>query len=179
MPAAWANSFGAVHCLNSRRGRLVSWLPVAFGFGIVLYFTAEREPYWWASVTLASAGLAIAIIARRSAFGFPLALALAAVAVAPSVEAFEEDCARAVIVVSLRAAPGDCAALLIDRNVWRANGAIALRRSGARFELSAARPGGDERPWSNMPRPADAEQMSVRPVPRDATPRADDLEIGG
>ena len=25
-------------------GRLVPWLAVAFGFGIVLYFTADREP---------------------------------------------------------------------------------------------------------------------------------------
>ena len=25
-------------------GRLLPWLPVAFGFGIAIYFTAEREP---------------------------------------------------------------------------------------------------------------------------------------
>ena len=25
-------------------GRLLPWLPVAFGFGIVAYFTADREP---------------------------------------------------------------------------------------------------------------------------------------
>ncbi len=30
-------------------GRLLPWLPVAFGFGIALYFTAEREPSWWAA----------------------------------------------------------------------------------------------------------------------------------
>ncbi len=29
-------------------GRLMPWLPVAFGFGIVVYFTAEREPALWA-----------------------------------------------------------------------------------------------------------------------------------
>src|SRR5258707_14889601 len=28
-------------------GRLMPWLPVAFGTGIALYFTAEREPVWW------------------------------------------------------------------------------------------------------------------------------------
>ena len=27
-------------------GRLMPWLPVAFGFGIVVYFTADREPAW-------------------------------------------------------------------------------------------------------------------------------------
>ena len=30
-------------------GRLVPWLPVAFGFGIVGYFTADREPAAWAA----------------------------------------------------------------------------------------------------------------------------------
>jgi len=37
-------------------GRLMPWLAVAYGFGIVVYFTADREPAWWAvaasSVTL-------------------------------------------------------------------------------------------------------------------------------
>ena len=31
-------------------GRLAPWLPVAFGFGIVLYFTADREPALWAAL---------------------------------------------------------------------------------------------------------------------------------
>ena len=30
-------------------GRLLPWFAVAYGFGIVLYFTAEREPAWWAA----------------------------------------------------------------------------------------------------------------------------------
>ena len=30
-------------------GRLLPWLPVAFGFGIVGYFAADREPAWWAA----------------------------------------------------------------------------------------------------------------------------------
>ena len=30
-------------------GRLLPWIPVAFGFGVVLYFTAEREPALWAA----------------------------------------------------------------------------------------------------------------------------------
>ena len=29
-------------------GRLLPWLPVAFGLGIAIYFTADREPAWWA-----------------------------------------------------------------------------------------------------------------------------------
>ena len=61
-------------------GRLTPWLPVAFGFGIVLYFTAEREPACWAASALALAGITIAILARRRPVGFPLALGFAAIA---------------------------------------------------------------------------------------------------
>ena len=55
-------------------GRLVPWLAVAFGFGIVLYFTADREPAWWAALGLAAVTSIIAVMARRRVFGFPLAL---------------------------------------------------------------------------------------------------------
>jgi hypothetical protein len=34
-------------------GRLLPWFAVAFGAGIVLYFTAEHEPAWWAASALA------------------------------------------------------------------------------------------------------------------------------
>jgi len=71
---AWAAAeFGA--------GRMVPWLAVAYGFGDVIYFSAEREPAVWAALTLASIGVAIAIMARRRSFGFPLAAALAALTV--------------------------------------------------------------------------------------------------
>ncbi len=48
-------------------GRLVPWLPVAFGAGIVVYFTAPREPLLWAAILLfgALAGATIAWRARR------------------------------------------------------------------------------------------------------------------
>jgi len=61
-------------------GRLVPWLPVAFGFGIVCYFSADREPVWWAVLALAGACIGIAALARRRAIGFPLAIGLAAIA---------------------------------------------------------------------------------------------------
>jgi competence protein ComEC len=61
-------------------GRLMPWLPVAFGLGIVGYFTADREPAWWATSMLAVAGIAAACVARRRPFGFPLALGFAAFA---------------------------------------------------------------------------------------------------
>src|SRR5450631_1319178 len=104
-------------------GRLLPWLPVAFGFGIVLYFTADREPAWWAASALALAGVIVAFLARRRAFGFAIVLGFAAIAAgdgvkcdaagcigrlfdgrlvskALSAEAFAEDCAHAAVVVS-------------------------------------------------------------------------------
>jgi competence protein ComEC len=60
-------------------GRL-PWLPVAFGLGIALYFTADREPAWWAGSSLAVFCCAIAVVARRRPIAFPITLALTAVA---------------------------------------------------------------------------------------------------
>jgi ComEC/Rec2-related protein len=103
---------------------------------------------------------------------------LVSFALAP--EAFAEDCARAVVVVSPRAAPGDCGALLVDRKVWLNRGATALRWSGERFEQSAANPPGYERPWAPVA-PIAGENAPVpqqRPTARDATPREDDMEAG-
>ena len=61
-------------------GRLLPWLPVAYGFGIVGYFTADREPGWWAALAALAAAVALALAVRHRPIGFPFALALAAVA---------------------------------------------------------------------------------------------------
>src|SRR3954462_9924608 len=61
-------------------GRLLPWLPVAFGLGIALYFAADREPAWWAGSGLAAVCCIIAIIARHGPIAFPIALAFTAVA---------------------------------------------------------------------------------------------------
>jgi competence protein ComEC len=61
-------------------GRLMPWLPVGFGFGIVVYFAAEREPAMWAASALACAAITIAVLARRSGVGFVLGLGFAAIA---------------------------------------------------------------------------------------------------
>jgi competence protein ComEC len=93
-----------------------------------------------------------------------------------SVEAFEEDCRRAAVVVSSREAPGACAAVLVDRRAWRASGAIRLRWTGDRFEQEAARPAGYERPWARPPRaPAETASPARPQASRDATPRIEDL----
>ncbi len=70
------------------------------------------------------------------------------VAIALTAEAFEEDCRRAAVVLSAREAPPGCAALVLDRNAWRAYGAIALRATAAGFVAEAARPPGSDRPWA-------------------------------
>jgi competence protein ComEC len=95
-------------------------------------------------------------------------------------DAFEEDCSLAAVVVTSRELPGECKALAIDRKVSRASGAVTLRRIGEGFEITAARPAGQDRPWARAtaaPEEA-APTSSTRPQPRDATPRAEDLEAG-
>jgi competence protein ComEC len=90
----------------------------------------------------------------------------------------EEDCMRAAVVLSARQAPGDCAAKLIDRRTWRAHGATALRWSGTRFEEAFAQPSGYDRPWARAPRDSETAPPQTQTAPRDATPRAEDLEPG-
>ena len=91
---------------------------------------------------------------------------------ARTLEAVNEDCARAAIVITPHQAPVDCAATLIDRSAWRAKGAIALHWTGERFAQVATRPPGYDRPWARGPVPAAAAD------PADATPPAQALEAG-
>ena len=86
-------------------------------------------------------------------------------------DAYEEDCRRAAVVVTTRNAPPDCATLAIDRDVLRANGAIALRWLNDRFELQAARPAGHDRPWARAATASpEASERTTRPIARDAMP---------
>ncbi len=50
--------------------RLLPWLAVAYGFGIVIYFTAEREPAIWAAAILAGGCAIGAVLSRRHATAF-------------------------------------------------------------------------------------------------------------
>src|SRR5580692_13111144 len=60
-------------------GRLLPWVPIAFGTGIAFYFAADREPVL--SVAAATAiGLCIAAFLLRRAKYFPLAVMAASVA---------------------------------------------------------------------------------------------------
>jgi competence protein ComEC len=74
LPDGVANAAGWLRGLVSQwaaaevaPGRLLPWLPVAFGLGIVAYFTADREPTWWATSTLALIGFAVTFLAHRDA----------------------------------------------------------------------------------------------------------------
>jgi hypothetical protein len=61
-------------------GRLMPWLPIAFGTGIVVYFTAEREPALAAAGGLVAALAVGTVLARNRPLTFPILLALAALA---------------------------------------------------------------------------------------------------
>src|SRR5262249_12465676 len=113
---------------------------------------------------------------------------LVAVVLAPG--AFEEDCARAKLVLSQRTAPPFCRAAAVDRTTWRQTGAPALTRTDAGFAITAARPPTQDRPWarrngegSGSRDTGTSDERSTpdrAPAPasrstRDATPRADDL----
>ncbi len=103
------------------------------------------------------------------------------VAFATAPDALAEDCVRAALVVTPREAPPQCAATLVDRKFSLANGALALTRQGEGWDLTAARPPGQDRPWARA-KPVQAgmaQPASVaRPQPRDATPRTEDMEPG-
>jgi competence protein ComEC len=58
-------------------GRLMPWMPIAFGFGVVLYFTAEREPAPWAALALGAVCAIMAFLARARPIAFPLLLGFA------------------------------------------------------------------------------------------------------
>ncbi len=60
-------------------GRLLPWVPVAFGIGIALYFAAEREPVAWL-VTTTACVLAFAVVLLRRSSAFPCVLLVVAVA---------------------------------------------------------------------------------------------------
>ena len=99
---------------------------------------------------------------------------------ATSAEALSDDCDRAVLVVSDRHAPQDCAAAVIDRDRRRRQGALALRRKADGFDVEAVKPCGFDRPWAPAAGDvaADAGTLSRPQAARgkDATPSENDLQ---
>jgi competence protein ComEC len=72
-------------------GRLLPWLPVAFGLGIAIYFSVEREPDWRAAMALAAGCALAAFLARSKPFGFPIALGLAAITAGFAIAALKTE----------------------------------------------------------------------------------------
>src|SRR6202049_2016261 len=58
-------------------GRLLPWVPVAFGTGIAFYFTADHEPVAWVAAA-AAAGFCVAAFMLRRQRIFPAAVMIAA-----------------------------------------------------------------------------------------------------
>jgi competence protein ComEC len=105
-----------------------------------------------------------------------------AVAVSRTAAAFADDCTRAALIVTLRAAPADCAATVLDRATLRSNGAMALTYRNGHFEAASARPEGLDRPWTRRrgvarnTAPPSVAASGVPPVPGDATPTQPDID---
>jgi len=77
--------------------------------------------------------------------------------------AFDEDCARAEVVVSALAAPSDCKAkFVLDEPALARLGAVGLTWSESGFTLASDRSPLENRPWSPAPEPARDEKI-VRP----------------
>jgi competence protein ComEC len=110
----------------------------------------------------------------------------ARVAYALTPDAFEDDCQEAALVIAARAAPPPgCAAMVIDREIRWARGALALRRTSSGFAIDSVRAADFDRPWSPAPllkRPNTATPRGstspgeVRTPPRDATPPPEDVD---
>lgn len=99
-------------------------------------------------------------------------------------DGLDDDCARAVLIVTAAQPPPDCAARVIATDELREKGAVALRRSPTAPELfvaETARPSGRNRPWAPV-RPEGPQQAgdpaapgpAARRAPVDATPALQD-----
>lgn len=81
-PAFWAPLIETLRAwarAEAGAGRLLPWVPVAFGSGIALYFAADHEPVLSVAAIVAIVLCAVAIPVRRQRF-FPAAVMIAAVA---------------------------------------------------------------------------------------------------
>jgi competence protein ComEC len=100
----------------------------------------------------------------------------ATVSVTRTAHGVAEDCQQADVVITTRQAPPKCRAVLFDRQALREGGAVALRRTGAGWEIERAVPAGTDRPWARGPAaPSGAPATGDTP---DATPRVEDLDAG-
>ncbi len=79
---AWSKALGRLRewaRAEAGAGRMLPWVPVAFGAGIAFYFAADREPVFAVTIITAGALCAAAFLLRRQKL-FPLAVMVAALA---------------------------------------------------------------------------------------------------
>ncbi len=168
---------GDVIAVRGGEGRLAFVKKGHDGFAVKEWLAADADARTTADPTLAD-GIAcdpVGCVARLPN------RALVALALEP--EAFAEDCRRAVLVVTSRTAPPQCATTVIDRVRRMRSGALALRRVDDGWEITPARPDGYDRPWARIRSPAGSastpsDQAAPPPRPpaaRDATPKPADL----
>jgi competence protein ComEC len=65
---AWSSLLETVRAwvrAEAGAGRLLPWVPVAFGAGIAFYFSADHEPVAWVTAVAAVAFCAAAFLLRR------------------------------------------------------------------------------------------------------------------
>ena len=75
-----AAHFGTWIASDLAPGRLIPWLPIAFGLGVVLYFSADHEPSLWAGFIATTLALTICVIARARPIAWPLMIGVTAIA---------------------------------------------------------------------------------------------------
>lgn len=91
-------------------------------------------------------------------------------------EAMPDDCARAVLIVTNRQPPPDCAAMVIGRDMMRQHGTLALRATSQGYVMTSNKPGGVDRPWSRATGDGASTVLPrVQPRTVDATPSESDL----
>ncbi len=82
---------------------------------------------------------------------------------------FEEDCARAAVLLSPLTAPAGCQAEVFDERRLALTGAVGLNWDGARFVVSADRSALEDRPWWPAPKRPPPDRV-VRPGQKGADP---------
>jgi competence protein ComEC len=96
-PPQWFDDFVNAHlarlhkwsAVEARAGRLLPWLSIAYGFGILLYFTAAHEPVLWAPALASAVCGAFVVALRARPTGLVIAAAAACTAIGFTVATFK------------------------------------------------------------------------------------------
>jgi competence protein ComEC len=97
------------------------------------------------------------------------------VALVLDMEAFEEDCRRAALVITPLPAPAYCSltAEVLDRTRLAASASLAVQRVSGRFDITPARPVDRWKPWYGRPRTQPATpRAATSPDPEPSQPAA-------